>query len=518
MSDPRSSLTFKCQANAASQQSDMRSFGNAVGKIGDLQVLNSIGGGAIGRGLRTLASISNSIRGGCGSLPTSIGSTIEAGANWVLEQTGIGSTIVDAVSGFNPQIANQAWGQAQQIYQAVKNGKFTAASIPGVLQDLQNLERLGRNIFTNNTGNTLQTVDCLASPYAMDLISRAPKHKFMFVVSFIFNPGYSLLDSVGGEVAFVVKKSSRPNMKFQMEDVNYYNFRTKVVTRTEFEEMSMTFHDDMTNNSLLFYNAYRNALAPITNMGVGQSGLLNPEENGMNFSQLFSNNNPINSTNLPTNYYSASNGPLYGDQKEVLRAVRLFHIYDAGRLMNVFEFQNPRISELTLDDVDMSAGDGSEVGIKFGYDNVYIDVGVAANSSKYTTSSTFLPGTDRSALYPLRYNSTAGAMDSAHKSMAVYGASGSSSACGTNTTSNSPDSLISGGGIGGALSSATSTVTSALSGSVSGALSGLESAMSGALSGFDSAVSGVTTDVASAASSLASNAVGSASNVIDSLI
>lgn len=103
----------------------------------------------------------------------------------------------------------------------------------------------------------MQSVECLNSPYALDLIARAPKHKFMFVVSFIFNPEYANLRDVANEMAFVVKKSSRPNIKFQTEDVNYYNFRSKFVTKTEFEEMNMTFHDDMTNNALDFYNAYQ---------------------------------------------------------------------------------------------------------------------------------------------------------------------------------------------------------------------------------------------------------------------
>ena len=267
MADPRKYMTYKCSLAAATSSSNLRAFGNAVGKVGDLEILNSVGAGKIGQGLRTLSSISNTIRSGCGSLPTSIGSTIESGANWVLNQTGIGPTVVDAVRGFNPAIANQAWGQAKTIFNQVKQGKFSMSSVPGMLQDLQNLERLGRNIFAGDGSNSMQSVECLNSPYALDLISRAPKHKFMFVVSFIFNKGYNNLSTPGNEMAFVVKKSTRPNIKFHTEDVNYYNFRSKFITKTEFEDMSMTFHDDMTNNAMEFYNAYRNAISPITNVG-----------------------------------------------------------------------------------------------------------------------------------------------------------------------------------------------------------------------------------------------------------
>jgi hypothetical protein len=433
MSDPRGNLTFKCQAAAAQQQSAMRNFGNAVGKVGDLEILNKVGGGAIGRGLRTIASVSNSIRTGCGSLPTTIGSTIESGAKWVLEQTGIGSATVDAVRNFNPHIANQAWGQAQQIFQKAKQGKFKITDIPGALQDFQNLERLGRNIFTPGNVQSGMSVNCFNSRYAMDLISRAPKHKFMFVVSFTFNTEYASLMRIAEEMAFVVKRSTRPNIKFQTEDVNYYNFRSKVITRTEFEEMDMTFHDDMQNNSMAFYNAYRNAMVPITNVD-GRNGLINPENQGLDFTQALNSVHPINYT-IPTNNYTGSRGPLQGDTADILKDIRLYHVFDGGRKMNVFIFMNPRISLMKLDDLDMASSEGSEVGISFNYDSVYIETDVDANSMHYTSGPNFLPGSTSGAVYPLRFNDTAGAMDAAHASAPVGGGTGGQSNCnGTNQT------------------------------------------------------------------------------------
>lgn len=488
MADPRNYMTYKCSIAAASQSSGLRAFGNAVGKIGDLQILNSVGAGKIGQGLRTLASISNTIRSGCGSLPTSIGSTIESGANWVLDHTGIGSTVVDAVRGFNPAIANQAWGQAKTIFNQVKQGKFSMSSIPGVLQDLQNLERLGRNIFTGDGSSSMQSVECLNSPYALDLIARAPKHKFLFVVSFVFNPEYTQLRDVANEMAFVVKKSTRPGIKFQMEDVNYYNFRSKVVTKTEFEEMSMTFHDDMTNNAMDFYNAYRNAMSPITNLGKNE--LLDPESAGMGFDELFSNNN-TDQIFIPNSGYAASLGPLSGNQTSLLQAIRVFHVYDGGRMMNVFTFRNPRITEMTLDELDMSESSGSEVGVKFAYDSVYIETGIDANSTEFTNGATFLPNSSTGAMYPLRYNMTPGAMSSALKAVQPYGAQGATTSC-------DPLNGMSNGIGGNLLQNAQNAIQSAAS-SVTGALSNFGSSFTSGLSSFGG-------DAASQASDLADTA------------
>jgi len=466
MADPRNYITFKCQAAAAQQRSALKNFGTAVGKVGDLEVLNSIGGGKIGQGLRTIASVSNTIRGGCGSLPTIIGGTVEKGAEWVLGQTGISSAMVDAVRGFNPGIANQAWGQAKSIYDQVKQGRFKSTDIPGYLQDFQNLERLGRNIFTPGNVQGTQSVDCLNSPYAMDLIARAPKFKFMFVVSVIFEREYSMLMNVAEEMAFVVKRSTRPNIRFQTEEVNYYNFRTKVVTKTEFDEMSMTFHDDMTNRGMLFYNTYRNAMSPVTNLGGSDTvGLIDPENSGMDFKGLFRAQNP--ETSIKTSLYSGSRGPLLGTNKEILKSIRVFHVYDGGRRMNVFQFLNPRITEMALDDVDMSSSEGNEITVKFHYDSVYIHTNIPSNSPPFTNGSTMLPGSQVGAMYPLRFNGSASAMNAAHATISPYGygTSGATQSCDPMnpiTTSSNPLAPIN--GIGGALSGVADSVTNALSG------------------------------------------------------
>lgn len=430
MPDPRTFSVKQCPpayaaksgAGIASATSARRDFGSAVGKIGDLEVLNSIGAGSIGKGLRNLASISNSIRTGCGALPTSIGNSLDAGANWVLEQTGIGPTVVDALRGFNPGVANTALGQAKAVFQQVKQGGFKATDIPSVLQDFQNLERLGRNIFTPGRSDAQTSLGgaCEASPYAIDLIARAPKYKFLFIVEFKPTAPYTAL-GVGGvpvlEMAFAVKRSSRPNIKFQTEDVNYYNYRSQFVTKTMFEEMTMSFHDDIRNAATQFYNAYLKAVSPIANIdpdgGGHQSSML--ELNGMEFAfkpganeqsaqGMGTLNQPRMIVNeIPANRYAGSSGPLAGDVKTVFERINLYHVFDYGRRMTVYNFINPRITSLTPDDLDMSVGtEGSELSITFNYDSVYVNPDV--DLATYKNIRDLQPN----AVYQMKYNGTAG--------------------------------------------------------------------------------------------------------------
>jgi hypothetical protein len=458
MADPRSNLfsvkpcppanlgkSFAAISTATQERKD---FFGSLGKIGDIEVLNDIGASKIGQGLRTLASVSNTIRQGCGSLPTSIGSSIggglDSGVGWVLDNVGIARTAVDTVRQFNPGIANQGYGQAKAIFEKVKQGDFKTTDIPGSLQDLQNLERLARNIFTpSSSDNKRLTERCEASPYAVDLISRAPKYKFLFVVQVICNDGYSELNEL--DFAFVVKKSTRPSVTFQTEEVNYYNFRSKYNTKTDFEDMEMTFHDDIQNYTTRFYAAYMRAMSPITNM----TSLQNPSEYGMDFDQSVIGGNP--STNpieqtINNNYYTASRGPLANGQEQIIQEIRLFHVFDYGQKMNVYRFFNPRISTFTLDNVDMSVGDeGNELSMKFNYDSVYVDTDVPMDSQEYGIADR-----SRNAVYPLRYNDGTSTGPTNSPSGATGKPQSGNSSCDTNINTKNPP-LSSGGGFGGGI-------------------------------------------------------------------
>lgn len=439
MPDPRSFTVKTCTTfgQARGATSNRRDVFGAAGKIGDLAVLNSVGAGKIGQGLRVLSSVSNTIRGGCGSLPTSIGGVLagglEAGAAWVLANVGIARPIVEAVRDFNPGIANQALGQATAIFQKVKQGNFKITDIPGVLQDLQNLERLGRNIFTPGRGDanvSLRDV-CDASPYAIDLIARAPKHKFMFIVQIVPQFGYDELNNM--DLAFAVKQSTRPNVKYTADDVNYYNYRSKVITKAEFEEMNMTFYDDMLNNAANFHAAYIKAMSPIANFEQW-SGTVDFEKGGMEFD----NTSIVPNTSIVTNRYASTTGPLLFENKTVLQEIRLFHLFDGGRKMNVYKFFNPRIVALTLDDLDMTtSGDGTSVQINFVYDSVFIATDVSFEAGELASAAK--AGQSRSAQYPLRYNSAATATRPSNPGIAPNGTPAAvNSKCDTKINNGSP--------------------------------------------------------------------------------
>lgn len=360
--DPRKFLQSACGpvGNPSLEQTQKSNFFRTLGKVGDLEVLNNANNN-IGQGLRALETISNQIRIGEGAprIFTDPNTSQQAGENAVLGQVGIDATQArqDGVR-FNPAVANRAFGQAGAIYERVQQGNFEIRDVPEAIQDFGNLGQLLGGIFTPAAGKDNKADRCDPSPYARDLIALAPKHKFMFVVEFVFaRPFQEQFNAL--DFAFVIKRSTRPNISFEYEDVNYYNFRTKVLKRSEYQPMSMTFYDDMLDNALRFYNTYLQLISPISR-SVGDGTQTFFEESGMTFD--------------PSGPNSASIQAVGDVTRTIIDYVNIYHIIHGGKQVDVYRFDNPRLQTLTLDDLDMTdGGTGTEVTIEFNYDGLLIE-------------------------------------------------------------------------------------------------------------------------------------------------
>lgn len=390
--DPARFLTADCDKGKvvqSNQTSQAKGFLDGIGKVGQLGVLNDVGFGSVRNGLSVLSQVSNSIRVGQSVVPgqegtslynstlgkiTSIALTdVDKGASAVLDTTGIGASTLATANSLNPNVANIAYGQAKSVFQQVKQGKFTINQIPDAFQDLQQLETLAKGIFTGSPVNSqTQIVQCEASPFAIDLIAHAPKQKFLFVVQFIFNAPYSSnFDSYGRGTAFVVKQSSRPGVTFEYDEVNEYNYRTRVPKRTIYSAMSMSFYDDNTNNVTNFFNSYLQAHSPIANIGASTNpdGTVNQAQSPTPGMYAMDSMNDA----LTSSVSSASFGPLKNNNLTFIQTVRLFHVFDYGNSMTVYNFYNPKITRMTPDDLTMmETGNGSEMQFEFEYDGLFI--------------------------------------------------------------------------------------------------------------------------------------------------
>lgn len=205
-----------------------------------------------------------------------------------------------------------------------------------------------------------------------------PKLKFMFRVEFLFKP--QVLAQFGAQVAtwkdkftFMIKSIDRPKVDFDYEEVNMYNFRTKVLKKITHKDLSMTFMDDVGNNVHEFFRFMMMVHSPITRRSVGSSQDITDAAarygtgNGMLFSNDLGNTKDF-----------ANRGVMNSDIGNAIQAIKVTQMYispghgqsdlDNGAKEVSFFFVNPRLSSFDLDDMNHEESNPNLLTMMFDYD------------------------------------------------------------------------------------------------------------------------------------------------------
>lgn len=177
--------------------------------------------------------------------------------------------------------------------------------------------------------------------------SETPKYKFNFTIKFKFRDGISAYDGGSLEVednGFAVRQMGRPSPIVNYQDVNYYGFRTKVATRVDFSVFNVSFYDDGPGRAHKIFEEYMKAISSIVTVA--------------NASTLpFSGTQTIKE--LPDSNFL---GPI--------EHVELKHFHQKKE--TIYRFQNPKITNFMLDELDMTQSEVSSVSLAFVYDSFYI--------------------------------------------------------------------------------------------------------------------------------------------------
>lgn len=252
--------------------------------------------------------------------------------------------------------------------------------------------------------NTLSTTN-YAQAFGSGIGGYDPKLKFLFKVSFEFDNdvaqaaergkyGPNLQQDFQRELGFIVKQIDLPKFKFDYQEFNYYNFRTKMLKRVEHEALSFKMYDDINNRGLNFINTYLKLVAPVhrTPWSTGA----NLEDEGFNFN--------------PGDMHSSAQRDvlgLSGNRKNILTKMKIEHFYlrrnNAGDgpdaavaiRLNTFEFINPRLVSFDLPDLDYEdSNEAQQISCSFDYDALHMIVGQYAVDKAQELQETGLPGSD----------------------------------------------------------------------------------------------------------------------------
>ena len=413
---------FKAQACPRSTakesqlQAKKRSLIGLAGAIGKLEFLNDFGaaGGKVRKTLETLALSSEAIRRGS-PVPDDVGGGTVGGttsgrfADSILTKMGLGNEVQSSVAQFDPGAVNGAVGAAKVLAEDVKNGRFKMNDIPNRIQDFQNLEGIASKIFrkprVGTSSEDYQKFACRPSPYAVDLVDRAPKQNFLFVVEIKLAPEYEaslasnlvqnalpndisrnltdntttasgrrvMSDNVATQLAFLVKSTTRPSITYEYEDVNYYNYRTKAIRKATFNPINMRFIDDQLNSAIAFYALYTKAMSPVTNTDPKDSKRRAEQEAlgsfyyGSRLSDDLTNSGIFSES-------TASIGPLTNNRKTLIEEISIYQFGKNANTITAFTMINPKITNFSPSDTTMEdSGVGQEISFDFEYDYFHID-------------------------------------------------------------------------------------------------------------------------------------------------
>lgn len=365
----------------------------ALDTFGRLSQISALGDAT--KGLQAIAQI-----GAVGGAPAQklINGGTDAVLNTVLSPAGISANDVHtSISKVSPSAVNTSISHSQDILDKVKNGEFTVDSIPEYTRDFANLIKIGKSILSPfyNQQQVVQKVPSHTN-YVSDIIDifGGVKFNYRYMVQFVYRPEYENLNGLA--TSYLVKSCDRPQVEFDTEDVNMYNFRTKVIKKTTFQPISMKFYDDQLSHVLGFFTSYLNIVSPITNLNSKQSDEF--EINGLFNIQQAVATNTLNGLGGSTDKggtlkleknavwgYAASLGAFASTtvSQSILKSIRVYHFYQGGSFCDIYEITNPKVTNIQMDELNNTGGsEGNTLTATFAYDNFkiqpFVQVGLIA--------------------------------------------------------------------------------------------------------------------------------------------
>lgn len=274
----------------------------------------------------------------------------------------------NAISGAGIQMESQA----QNLFgQAVDQFSYQSLSSQSILGGLGGSSTRGPDVYG----------EWNPTDYAVDLITYQPKHRWMFRVLFEMEPSFSNLIKNRKDVfQYVIKHIDRPKITFDYEEVNYYNYRTKVLKQIHHDPLGMTFIDDIQDEAHSFFRTYMMSYSPIMRSWNSGQSLDQLEKAGFNFTD-----------HNGTSTDSAIRGVLADGKINPIKSITLIQYFGHASASNTFRFINPRIVSFSYDEAHHEGGDnGNHITMQFDYDAMVIEKAENANGA----SPYAVPGQD----------------------------------------------------------------------------------------------------------------------------
>lgn len=375
---------------------------------GDFRALGQGVSGSVSSYIKTFANSPKPVRD----------SMINRGPNQLLLDVGVNPASLQMLKNKNELVTQIGLNAAANIFDNVVNGTLNAdnadlfgnydtnvsltnidpLAMNGTPNDILNLTNLSAFsfIFDKTFLSTSPFFD-IFSGYksgAQEMVDLGfiPKNEYTYVLTVQFDPKYAAisgLTELARSFIFLTKNFPRPSVRVENKKVNMYNYRTFVPVQTTFEPVQVTFVDDNRNASMRTFMTILKAISPIFNVANPHATIPQMENAGMDFWSRGQYRG------VDVNTYSGSIGPLqtidqwtnYNDipAQTVIQYFRLYHLFDYGRSVNVYQYFRPRVTMVNMSALSMhqDQDEGAEIEMQFEYEAAYIEEGKAAASSSF---------------------------------------------------------------------------------------------------------------------------------------
>ena len=341
-------------------------FNYVTGSIPKLHVGNNVNGG-----VRRLV---DSVNSGNKSFA---GKTINFASRAVMGAAGINPNVVPPDPN-GKSIYDSGKAASEAIGEGLLLGVVDMLNLPGNIDDLTALAFLQQTKADEDFGQV--DSQCGISPYAMDLITFAPKFNYMFMVQITFQPDYVNLSMQESQIIphndeikfpFLCHQFVRPIIKVEHDQINMYNFRTQVAKRVEYDPITLKLYDDNKNSSMVFLEKYLKLISPAARKSPSQQDVYEGDGMRMDVFSLTGNTGANSFT-----YASGSMGGLINHNKSILRKVEVFHIFNYGTSVNKYTFLNPKIMQMSTTDFNMAEDDVASIELQMNYDSMFIETDI----------------------------------------------------------------------------------------------------------------------------------------------
>jgi hypothetical protein len=330
-----------------------------------------------------------------GSIPRlHVGNNVNAGVRRLVDAVNSGnksfagktinavSRVVMGAAGINPNVVppdpngKTIYDSGKAASEAIGEGLLLGAvdmlNLPGNIDDLTALAFLQQTKADEEFGQV--DSQCGISPYAMDLITFAPKFNYMFMVQITFQPDYVNMSMQESQIIphndeikfpFLCHHFVRPVIKVEHDQINMYNFRTHVAKRVDYDPITLKLYDDNKNSSMVFLEKYLKLISPVARKSPSQQDVY--EQHGMRMDVSSEQGDDY------LTYSSGSMGGLINQNKSILRKVEVFHIFNYGTAVNKYTFVNPKVIQMTTTDFNMAEDEIASIELQMIYDSVFIE-------------------------------------------------------------------------------------------------------------------------------------------------